>query len=176
MLPKGFNAVSPVSVGRGEHIVLRVSVDKKQVAAFSVNAATAAEIGIEEGSKVTIAVNSETNEVGIFPVNADVAGWPVVASLGESKRFIVKVPMPALFNLVVQPFRSMAMTGLVRVQDGGLIVDFSGIIAGDSVQDEVESADDGENHRDVQEEATDVHEKAIEQDAMLSQESVADLF
>ena len=174
MLPKGFNAVlSPVSVGRGEHIMVKVSVDKKQTVTLSINAATAAEIGM--GEKVAIAVNSSTNEVGVFPV-ADVAGWAVSTSIGEATRYVVKIPMPALFNKVVQPFRSQSMTGLARVQDSGLIVDFTGIIAGESVVEEcaTDVQEDSDNHQcDVQEEATDAHEQAIEQDAMLAHEAEA---
>lgn len=133
--PEGFNVVDPVAAQRGDHIKIKVSVDKKQIVSFSFNAEAAATIGLDETKKAVVAVNQATAAVMIAAVDAEQAGWEVSLSKGEVQRTVVRVPMPALFNQVVAPFRSTAMSGMFELDNSAAIIDFSGILAGEAKDD-----------------------------------------
>ena len=132
MIPEGFAPVEPAAVGRGDHIPVKIGVDKRQIVTVSFNMATAGQLGLiagESGAEPTITkklacgVNQAAKSFGLFPVGTDQAGWEVTLTKGQTQRAQVQIPVPALFNVVAEPFRQEAATGHYRFEHGGVVID-----------------------------------------------------
>lgn len=132
MIPAGFAPVEPAAVGRGDHIPVKIGVDKRQIVTVSFNMATASQLGLiagEPGAEPTITkklacgVNQAAKSFGLFPVALEQAGWEVTLTKGQTQRAQVQIPVPALFNVVVEPFRQEAATGHFRFEHGGVVID-----------------------------------------------------
>ena len=132
MIPEGFAPVEPAAVGRGDHIPVKIGVDKRQIVTVSFNLATAGQLGLiagEPGAEPTVTkklacgVNQAAKSFGLFPVSTDQAGWDVTLTKGQAQRAQVQIPVPALFNVVAEPFRQEAATGHYRFEHGGVVID-----------------------------------------------------
>ena len=145
-IPEGFKPVEPASAGRSDHIPVRIGVDKKQVVSVSFNMATAEKLGLIAiartpdsepfvAKKLACGVSPEKKTFGLFPVALDKAGWDVSLTKGQAQRAQVQIPLPALFNMVVDPFRQESATGHFSFEHGGVVISVSEFFFGDRAPD-----------------------------------------
>lgn len=121
MFPQGFKPVTPA--GRNDHIPVRLGVDKRQIMTVSFSPKMSAALALD-GKKFAFAVAE--HKVAMVAVAADQAGWDVTAT--KSGRSEVKIPVPALFNVVSPVFRQESITGNWDDIEGGIVIDLYGIV------------------------------------------------
>lgn len=160
MIPAGFTPVEPAAVGRGDHIPVKIGVDKRQIVTVSFNVATAAKLGLIDSSaaeptvtrKLACGVNQQGRSFGLFPVPTEQAGWDVTLTKGIAQRAQVQIPLPALFNVVAEPFRQEAATGHYSFAQGGIVIEAEAFFFAER-QPEAEPEAEAEQRAEVEQQA-----------------------
>lgn len=139
MIPAGFKTITPTAAPRADHIAVKMGVDAKQIITFSFNLLTADLLGLVSQARTPdagpepvkkLAVGIDGNNVGLFPVPMNEAGFDIKVTKGQTPRAQVQIPLPALFNKVVEPFRQEGVpSDAYRFEHGGVIVD-AGLMLG----------------------------------------------
>lgn len=141
MFPQGFTPVTPA--GRNDHIPVKLGVDKRQIMTVSFSPSKTAALALE-GKKFAFAVAE--HKVAMVAVAPDQAGWDI--GITKSGRAEVKIPVPALFNVVSPVFRQESVTGAWDDIDGGIVIDLHGVVI-ERGQDRDDAADpDGDDDGD----------------------------
>lgn len=130
-LPSGFTPVVPTADGRADTTPIKLGIDKRQIVTISFNMLMASRLGLIEQARTPEAEPEVTkklmagvkdSEVCLAPVPLDAAGWGLTVTKGQNPRVQVQIPLPALFNVVAEPFRQQSMTGWYEVTADGAVV------------------------------------------------------
>lgn len=127
MLPNGFKPVVPAAGRQADLTPVRLGVDKRQIMSISFSLPMAEEMGLIDTSdpiavkaKLTVGVNE--TQIFLAPVGVEHAGWEAEITKGQTPRVQVQIPLPAMFNVVAEPFRQTSITGLYDFEGEGILI------------------------------------------------------